>query len=273
VDPSRDSIEFPLKKPPVKRKPSWCREILKEVVKHAADGSVEKFKARFVAHGFSQKEGTDYDKIFAHVSRYTSIRIIISLASVFYWKLHQMDVKNAFLNGEVEQKVYIEKHKGFMIHGKESHVYKLKKALYGLKQAPRAWYGRIDSFLQSLGFSKSIANPNLYIKIVQNHHVILVLYVDDLFLTGEEPLVAHTKRELSTEFEMKDLGLVHYFLGLEVWQKPDEIFLSQSKYAIDVLHRFGMLDCKSISTPMISNLKKLQDQATGSDPEDPVVYR
>jgi hypothetical protein len=135
-------------------------------IKHATNGSVEKFKARFVARGFSQKEGIDYDEIFAPVSRYTSIRIIISLASVFDWKLHQMNVKTAFLNGEVEQEVYIEQPEGFVIHGKESHVCKLKKALYGLKQAPRAWYGRIDSFLQSLGFSKSIADPNLYIKIV-----------------------------------------------------------------------------------------------------------
>jgi hypothetical protein len=109
-------------------------------------------------------------------------------------------------------------------------------------------------------------------KIVHNHPVILVLYVDDLFLIGEEPLIAQTKRELSTEFEMKDLGLMHYFLDLEVWQKPGEIFLSQSKYAVDVLRRFGMLDCKSMSTPMIFNLKKLHDQATGSDPEDPSVY-
>jgi hypothetical protein len=186
-------------------------------IKHAADGSVEKFKARFVTRGFSQKEGIDYDEIFALVARYTSIRIIISLASIFDWKLHQMDVKTAFLNGEVEQEVYIEKPEGFVIHGKESHVCKLKKALYGLKQALRAWYGRIDSFLQSLGFSKSIADPNLYIKIMQNHLVILVLYVDDLFLIGEEPLIAQTKRELSAEFEMKDLGLMHYFLGLEVW--------------------------------------------------------
>jgi hypothetical protein len=102
-------------------------------IKHATDGSVEKFKARFVARGFSQKEGIDYDEIFAPVSRYTSIRIIISLASVFDWKLHQMNVKTAFLNGEVEQEVYIEQPEGFVIHGKESHVCKLKKALYGLK--------------------------------------------------------------------------------------------------------------------------------------------
>ena len=104
-----------------------------------------------------------------------------------------------------------------MIHGKESHVYKLKKALCGLKQAPRAWYGRIDSFLQNLGFSKSIADTNLNIKIVKNNPVILVLYVDDLFLTGREHLIAQTKREFSAEFEMEDLGLMHYFLGLEVW--------------------------------------------------------
>jgi hypothetical protein len=154
--------------------------------------------------------------------------------------------------------VYIEQPEGFMIHEKESHVCKLKKALYGLKQVSRAWYGRIDSFLQSLGFTKSIADPNLYIKVVQNHPVILVLYVDDLFLTGEENLIAQTKREFSIEFEMKDLGLMHHFLGLEVWQKPGEIFLSQSKYTVDVLRRFGMMDCKSMTTPMISNLKKLQ---------------
>jgi hypothetical protein len=104
-------------------------------------------------------------------------------------------------------------------------VCKLKKSLYGLKQALKAWYGRIDSFLQSFGFTKSIADPNLYINIVHNHPIILVLYVDDLFLAGEKNLIAQTKRELSTEFEMKDLGLMHYFLGLEVWQKPCDIFL------------------------------------------------
>jgi hypothetical protein len=266
MDHLRDSIELPLEKLPVKRKPAWCWEILKEAekhaapkgtfreskkpnkyygliaqlnlvidsepstfeeaskhkvwkdatieeydsilkndiwkvfprphgksvvtskwlykIKHATDGSVEKLKPRLVAHGFSQKEGINYDEIFAPVARYTSMRIIISLASIFDWKLHQMDVKTVFLNSEAEQEVYIEQPEGFVIHGKESHVCKLKKDLYGLKQAPRAWYGRIDSFLQSLGFSKSIADPNLYIKIVQNHHIILVLYVDDLFLVS-----------------------------------------------------------------------------------------
>jgi hypothetical protein len=116
-------------------------------IKHATDGSMEKYKARFVACGFSQEEGIDYDETFAPVARYTSIRTIISLASVLGWKLHQMDVKTAFLNGQVEEEVYIEQPKGFVVHRKESHVCKLKKALYGLKQAPRAWYARIDSYL------------------------------------------------------------------------------------------------------------------------------
>jgi hypothetical protein len=97
--------------------------------------------------------------------------------------------------------------------------------------------------------------------------------VDDLFLTGEEHLIAQTKRETSSKFEMKDLGCMHYFLGLEVWQKHGEIFLSQSKYAVDVIRRFGMMDCKSMTTPMISNLEKLHDQAIGSYPTDPTVYR
>jgi hypothetical protein len=151
-----------------------------------------------VVHGFSENEGIDYYEIFAPVSRYTYIRVIISLASIFYWKLHQMDVKTSFLNGEVEKEVCIKKPKGFMIHGKESYIYKLKKVLYGLKQAPRAWYGRIDIFLKSLGFSKSKADPNFYINVVKNHPVISVSYVDDLFLIKEEHLIAQTKRDIST---------------------------------------------------------------------------
>jgi hypothetical protein len=139
-----------------------------------------------VARGFSQKEGIDYEETFAPVARYTSIRVIISLASVLGWKLHQMDVKTTFLNGQVEEEVYIEQPEGFVVHEKESHVCKLRKALYGLKQAPRAWYARIDGYLQSLGFSKSIVDSNLYFKVEENHPLILVLYVDDLFLTGEE---------------------------------------------------------------------------------------
>jgi hypothetical protein len=182
-----------------------------------------------------------------------------------------MDVKTAFLNGVIEEEVYIEQPQGFVIYGKESHVCKLKKALYRLKQAPRAWYARIDSYLMSLGFTKSDADPNLYYKVEDGFPLILVLYVDDLFLTGDEKLIDGCKRELTSEFEMKDLGLMHYFLGLEVWQRPDEIFLSQGKYTVEILQRFGMMDCKSMATPMVTNLKLLSDSS--SDLVDPTMYR
>ena len=123
----------------------------------------------------------------------------------------------------------------------------MKKALYGLKQAPRTWYGRIDTFLMSLGFTKSKVDPNLYFKVEDGKQVILLLYADDLFLIGDEELIAGSKRKLATEFEMKDLGTMHYFLGFEVWQKPGEIILSQGKYAVEILKRFGMMDCVSTS--------------------------
>ena len=127
-----------------------------------------------------------------------------------------MDVKTTFLNGVIEEEVYIEQPQGFEVEDRKPHVYRLKKALYGLKQAPRAWYGRMDSFLTRLGFTKSIADSNLYFKIMNDEPVILLLYVDDLFLTGEENLITECKKRLALEFEMKDLGLMHYFLGLEV---------------------------------------------------------
>ena len=172
-------------------------------IKHVADGSVDKYKARFVAKGFSQKEGEDYDETFAPVSRYTSIRAIISLVASMGWNLHQMDVKTTFLNGAIEE-VYIEQPQGFEVHSRDTHVCILKKSLYGLKQTLRAWYTIMDNYLTRLGFSKSHADPNLYYKVMDNSPVILLLYVDDLFIT-------------------------------KVWQKHGEVFLGQGKYAIKIL--------------------------------------
>jgi hypothetical protein len=196
-------------------------------IKHVVDGSIEKYKARFVACGFSQKEGIDYEETFAPVARYTSIKTITVLAAKMKWTLHQMDVKTTFLNGVIEEEVflngvieeevYIEQPQRFEVEDRKSHVYRLKKTLYGLKQTSRAWYGRIDNFLTSLGFTKSKADSNLYFKVMNDEPVILLIYVDDLFLTGEENLITECKKRLASEFEMKYLGLMHYFLGLEVW--------------------------------------------------------
>ena len=135
-------------------------------IKHAADGSIEKYKERFVARGLiSQKEGIDYEETFAPVAKYTSIRLVLSLDAVMKWKIHQMDVKTDFLNGVVEEEVYVEQPLSFETRDRESHVCILKKALYGLKQAPGTWSRRIDTFLTSLGFTKSEVDSNIYYKV------------------------------------------------------------------------------------------------------------
>jgi hypothetical protein len=180
-------------------------------------------------------------------------------------------LKTTFLNGVIEEEVYIEQPQGFEVEDRKTHVCRLKKALYGLKQALRAWYGRIDNFLMSLGFTKNKVDSNLYFKVMNDELVILLLYVDDLFLTGEENLIADCKKKLVAEFEMKDLGLMHYFLNLEVWKSPEKIFLNQGKYAVEILKRFDMLECKSMNTPMETKLKLLVD--TSSEMVDATLYR
>jgi len=171
-------------------------------VKQVADGSVEKYKARFVARGFSQIEGINYDETFAPVMRYSSIRSILALLTQMGWHIHQMDVKNSFLNGVIEEEVYIEQPEGFDIFDSESHVCQLKRELYGMKQAPHAWYTRIDIYFTRFGFTKSEADANLYQIVVEGKLLIIVLYVDDLILTGDEQLITSCKEDLPREFEM-----------------------------------------------------------------------
>lgn len=185
-------------------------------IKHAADGSIDKYKARFVARALSQLEGIDYEETFAPTARYTTIRSLVSLATSMGWNIHQMDIKVAFLNGTIDEEVYIKQPLGFKIKDRRTYVCILKKELYGVKQAPRAWYARTDAYLQRLGFTKSSADSNLYIKAVNNEIVIILLYVEDLLLTGVEGRIEECKKHLAVEFDMKDLGLVHYYLGLEV---------------------------------------------------------
>ena len=139
---------------------------------------------------------------------------------------------------------------------------RLKKALYGLKLAPRTWYGRIYGFLSSLGFTKSKADSNLYYKVEEGNPMILLMYVDDLFVRGVDGLIANMKRKLAGKFEMKDLGMMHYLLGMEVWHNVDGIFLGQGKYVVEILKRLGMMDCKAMTTPMASNLKLLSDASS-----------
>lgn len=222
-------------------------------VKQAVDGSVEKHKYRFLARGFSQVEMIENDETFSLVARYSLIRSIFSLSTQIGWKIHQMDVKTTFLNGTIEEEVYIEKLECLKTFDHELHVCRLKRELYGLKQEPHSWFTRIDNYLTGLGFMKSEVNTNLYHIVVEGKFLTIVLYVDDLILIGDDQLIKSYKGDLSREFEMKDLGLMNYFLGMEVWQGDGELFVSQGKYANEILKRFNMESCMPMETPLAGN--------------------
>ncbi|CAL5370298.1 unnamed protein product [Camellia sinensis] len=193
------------------------------------DGSIQKNKARLVAKGYSQQPGIDFQETFAPVARLDTIRAIIALVAQKGWFLHQLDVKSAFLNGKLEEEVYVDQPQGFVVKGKEDKVYKLKKALYGLKQAPRAWYSEIDAYFNEKGFQRSKSEPTLYIKRQGTTGILIVsLYVDDLVFTGsDEKLIEDFKREMMKKYEMSDLGLLHHFLGIEIHQNNGGVFICQ----------------------------------------------
>jgi len=170
-------------------------------VKQDVDGSVEKHKAIFVARGFSQVEGIHYDETFALVARYSSIISMLALLAQMGWKIHQMDVKTTFPNGKIKEEVYIEQPEGFETFDHESHVCQLKRALYELKQTPHAWYTRIDNYLTGLGFKKSEADANLYSIVVKGKFLIIILYVNDLMLTGDDHLIMSCKEDLASRDE------------------------------------------------------------------------
>lgn len=193
-----------------------------------------------------------------HLSRYTrlsmlSIISIISLVSSMGWEMPQIDVKTTFLNGVIEQEVYIEKPQGFYVYGKESHVSRLKKALNGLKKAPRAWYAHIDNSLTRLGFTKREVNPNLYFKVVKNAPIILLLYVMICFWQVLS-ILSFSARMVRFWIRPEGYWVDALYLGLEVWHKPGEVFLGQGNYLLEILQRFSLMDCKS----MVTNLNNLR---------------
>eukprot|EP00253_Pinus_taeda_P031542 PITA_31542 len=234
-------------------------------------GKVNRHKARLVAKGFSQVEGIDYTEIFSPVSKMKYIRLVLSLAASFKWEFHHMDVKSAFLHGDLHEEIYMEQPPGY-IQTDSSLVCLLKKSLYGLKQAPWAWYAKMDSFLLDIGFSRCHSDNIVYTKKVVKSLIILFLYVDDLILTGSDPnLINHVKSSLKKKFKMTDLGHLHYFLGLQVLQTKETISLSQSKYACDLLRHFHMEDCKPAHSPFHSGDKLL---VTYTSPEvDATLYQ
>ncbi|PNX57555.1 reverse transcriptase, partial [Trifolium pratense] len=177
-------------------------------VKLNPNGTISKHKARLVARGFLQKHGIDYNEVFASVARIETVRLVVALACKNRWRMYHLDVKSAFLNGPLDEEVYVAQPPSFEIKGKEEMVYKLYKALYGLKQAPRAWNKRIDQFLNQIGFKKCTVEFGVYVQNLNNEDLVIIcLYVDDLLITGsQKPEIEKLKGKLKAEFEMTDLG-------------------------------------------------------------------
>jgi hypothetical protein len=200
-----------------------CRWMYK--IKTNSDGSIERYKARLVAKRYSQQYGMDYEETFAPVAKMTTIHTLIVVASIRQWHISQLDVKNAFLNGDLKEKVYMAPPLG--ISHDSGYVCKLKKALYGLKQAPHAWFDKFSIVISSLGFVSSSHDSALFIRCTDAGRIILSLYVDDMIITGDDiEGISVLKTELARRFEMKDLGYLRYFLGIEVAYSPRGYLLS-----------------------------------------------
>jgi hypothetical protein len=232
--------------------PVTCKWVFR--VKIKSNGSIERYKSRLVAHGFQQTQGLDYDETFAPVAHMTIVRKLIVVAASSFWTISQMDVKNAFLHGDLHEEVYMHPPSG--VNAPSGHVCRLRRALHGLKQAPRDWFERFISIIKDVGFPSSDHDPALFIHTSPKGRTILLLYVDDLLITGDDSEhISQVKKHLSKEFQMSDLGPLSYFLGIEVLQTRKGFYLSQSKYIQQLLHRSGITDTHTPATPMDIHLQ------------------
>jgi len=242
--------------------------------KFHADGSLARHKARWVVRGFSQREGVDYDETFSPVVKPATIRSVLSIAASRTWPIHQLDVKNAFLHGHLEETVYCQQPPGFVDPGAPDHVCRLQKSLYGLKQAPRAWYQRFATFIRQLGFVASTSDTSLFILREGTSLAYLLLYVDDIVLTASSSaLLQRIMTRLSSEFAMTDLGALHHFLGIAVTRSSDGLFLSQRQYAVELLQRAGMAECHPTPTPVDTHAKLSATDGVLLSEKDASEYR
>ncbi|GKC68089.1 putative ribonuclease H-like domain-containing protein [Tanacetum coccineum] len=235
-------------------------------------GIVARNKARLVAQGHRQEKGIDYNEVFAPVARIEAIRLFLAYASYMNFIVYQMDVKSTFLYGTIKEEVYVKQPPGFVDPTFPDKVYKVEKALYGLHQAPRAWYETLSTYLIKNGFRRGTIDKTLFIKKMKNDILLVQVYVDDI-------IFGSTKKSLSTKFEelmknkfqMSSIGELTFFLGLQVEQREDGIFLSQDKYVYDILQKFGYSSMKSTNTPMETH-KPLKKDENGAD-VDVHLYR
>ncbi|GJR91112.1 putative ribonuclease H-like domain-containing protein [Tanacetum coccineum] len=235
-------------------------------------GGILKNKARLVARGYRQEEGIDFEESFAPVARLEAIRIFLAFAAHMNMVVYQMDVKTAFLNGNLREEVYVSQPDGFVDPDKPNYVYKLKKALYGLKQAPRAWYDMLSSFLISNDFSKGSVDPTLFIRREGKELLLVQIYVDDIIFAASTPELCDLfAKIMCSKFKMSMMGKISFFLGLQISQSPRGIFINQSKYALESLKKYGFESCDPVDTPMVEK-SKLDEDKEGKA-VDPSHYR
>ncbi|GJR61116.1 retrovirus-related pol polyprotein from transposon TNT 1-94 [Tanacetum coccineum] len=235
-------------------------------------GDVLKNKAQLVAKVYRQEEGIDFEESFASVAQIEAIRIFIANAANKNMTIYQMDVKTAFLNGELNEEVYVSQPEGFVDPDHPTHVYLLKKALYGLKQAPRAWYNTLSRFLLDNKFSKGVVDPTLFTRKTGKHILLIQIYIDDIIFTSTDPNDCDIfSKEMSSKFQMSMIGQMLFFLGLQVSQSPGGIFINQSKYAHEILIKYGMDAFDPVDTPMVDRLKL--DEEPLRIPVDQTRYR
>jgi hypothetical protein len=231
------------------------------------DGSLDRYKARWVLRGFTQRLSIDFEETFSPMVKPATVCVVLTLALSRGWPIHQLDVKNTFLHGTLTETVYCMQPSGFVDSTCPDYVCRLNKSLYGLKQAPRAWHHRFASYLHSLGFVEAKSNASLFIYTRGSDTLYLLLYVDDIVLTASiDGLLHRVISTLQREFSMTDLGQLHHFLGILVSPKEGGLFLSQHQYMLDILDHAGMSECKPCSTPVDTHSKLSCDGAPVADP-------
>lgn len=256
--------------PFVSRKPIGCKWVFR--VKENPNGSINKYKARLVAKGFHQQAGTDFTETFSPVVKPVTVRTVLTLAVTHKWPIQQIDVNNAFLNGTLEEEVFMLQPPGFEAADK-TLVCKLNKAIYGLKQAPRAWFDKLKGSLLHHGFLASKCDPSLFLLHTASLTIMVLVYVDDIIITGNSAsFITALIKNLNTDFSLKQLGKLDYFLGIEVTHLPNgSLLLSQAKYLTDLLAKINMLNANGMPTPMVSTskLSKIGSPAVS----DPTQFR